>query len=1814
MIRSFTGFGSSVGAFLSLACLFALAGAGRGEERPRWAAPPIHEAVVVRDGKTGQAVPLDAMLEVLATADVVFLGETHTDETTHRLELAVYEGLLQRKQNQVVLAMEMFERDVQRLVDDYLAGRIDEATFLAQSRPWENYSTAYRPLIERAKVAGRPVVAANFPRSLRGKFSMQGAEAVKNLTADERQFVPRQFFPNTEAYWKRVDNAVRGHSGMMGPTDADSRLFSAQSLWDNSMGEACAEALAAHPGNLVLHVNGGFHSAYWDGTVHQLKQRQPEAIIKTVSIVPALNPAVVELEGEPVADFVVFAEARATDLNEGMWSVYTQQEVSYRLHVPATASQQQRVPLLIWFCDDGFTSSDGLDLWRDCLGSEAAIVVVESPYRETQSDLVVGGRWFWSDSFASDLSNMAAATERIWGYVMRYYPIDPARVCLAGEGTGGTVAAAVSLLSDRMDLRGVAIDPSLYVKLKDFPLPLPEAYGDLTPPAKSLQVMGSPDDQQWWTSELEQYSKVGLASQMVLRTDDPWQRESQAENSIREALGLGANTAAGGPRRYLLVDPDSPRARHWARLHARWLAGDARNSIAVVTRPPEASDVSAISTEIRPQSFAAANALPSCPGPFGGTTVIVVRDDTPAAQREAWLAIEANDPLASRSRFHRVRIATGSEERSLLNVLQKLQSENRKNILIVPAAFCADADWMRVLEAAVRPLRNQLTVHWLPGLGGRHVPLEAVPTAATDLPLRHALAVTLAPESASLQVRDRINLPETLCQAGTEFALHEALTITASTPAVEPVEKDQPLGRRYYRLAAAAPDGVLELTYEGIIRHELSAQKEEYTRGFRQTAGIIGPEGVYLDGGSAWIPQFDDRLIQFTVDVQLPADWHVISQGNGTSRSAQGIAQWESGGFMEQVYLVGGPLHRYSDAAGAVEALVYLHEQDESLARQYLDATARYLEMYRALIGPYPYGKFALVENFWETGYGMPSFTLLGPQVIRFPFILTSSYPHEILHNWWGNSVFVDYASGNWCEGLTAYLADHLIQEQRGAGAEYRRTTLQKYRNYVQEGRDFPLNQFHERHSAATEAVGYGKALMMNHMLRRQLGDDAFRQSLVGLYRKFRGKRAGFTDLRQEFEAASQRDLKGFFQQWLERIGAPALAVEQVSVKQTADGLAVDGVLKQIQQDPPYTLDVPITVQTEQGPVTSVVSTAQPSQAFSIPVHATPVSLTVDPMFDLFRLLDPRETPSSLGQIFGEPQILAVLPAAASESKRNAYRQLVAAWTSDSHAIDLIEDSELGDLPAGQSIWILGRENRFAASLIAGGPNEAASGDGDSIQLGDARLPLANHCVVIIRRHPGNIEKAVGLLMVEPDAAFAGVARKLPHYGKYSYLGFEGDEPTNVVKGQWSTEGSPLAVDLRADRSLPLSPLPPEERPALAELPPVFSSQTLMQHVTWLAAPEREGRGLGSSGLQQAAEYIAQQMAEIGLQPGGVDGTWFQPFTVQQGPDGTPVQTSNVIGILPGKRQDWQGQSVVLGAHYDHLGLGWPDARADFQGQLHPGADDNASGVAVMLELARNLAAEGGGARTLVCVAFSAEECGRRGSQYYVEHPSLPVSGMRGAINLDTVGRLLDGKVAIHAAATADEWQHIFRGCGFVTGIPNQIVPGGGEASDQMSFIEKGVPAVQIFTGAHGDYHRPSDTVDKIDAAGLVKVAAFVKEAVVYMLQRDEPLTTRMPAAGTPAAASATPQAAGRRVLVGTVPAFDYQGEGVKIESLTPDSPAAKAGLQPGDVIVRIGERKITDLRGYSEVLKQLEPGQTVTMEVLRGGSQVEVKITVVQR
>lgn len=1082
----------------------------------------------------------------------------------------------------------------------------------------------------------------------------------------------------------------------------------------------------------------------------------------------------------------------------------------------------------------------------------------------------------------------------------------------------------------------------------------------------------------------------------------------------------------------------------------------------------------------------------------------------------------------------------------------------------------------------------------------------------------HTLSVVIDREEHFISVEDTVLLPSSLRGEGAEFTLNSALRITSSTPAVRNlgvIESDHGPKKTRYAFVSEPLAGEFVLSYEGVINFDLADEAEQYSKGIRETHGILGPEGIYLSGGTAWIPRFEDEMIRFTVEVETPTDWHVISQGNGNSDApgaSEGtrLARWDSGADLEQVYLVGGPLTVEREMAGSVEVLVYLHEQDEALSRKYLDATARYIEMYRKLIGIYPYEKFALVENFWETGYGMPSFTLLGEQVIRLPFILHSSYPHEILHNWWGNSVFVDYESGNWCEGLTAYMADHLIQEQRGNGDGYRRGSLQKYRSYVKDGQDFPLSEFRSRHSAATEAVGYGKSLMLFHMLRQRVGDDAFRSAISDFYTKNQGKRASFDDIRHSFESVTGDDFSPFFAQWVERAGAPSIALRDVkTIGPSASGeYTITGVIEQNQSENFYTLLIPIIVAVEGGQDSFNVEANSKDHAFSLTTSARPIALLADPMFDLFRQLDPREIPSSIGQIFGESRVLAVLP---SGEDTDLYRKLMEGWHTDDHEIEIVSDNEIESIPDDRGVWILGRTNRFASDVLRLDRRVDASHPIESIVMGDDKVQAVGNSLVVIHRNPANPEKAIGWISVDPKNAFSGFARKLPHYGKYSYLAFEGQEPTNFVKGQWETTDSPLIFEFELGGTASLAP---EPRMALAELPPVFSRYKLQEHVEWLAAPERKGRGLGSVELNDSAHYIAEQFEAAGLKPAGDDGTWFQHFQVEQGPDGKQTQAINVVGVSPGSRTDWADQSVVIGAHYDHLGLGWPDVHAGDEGKIHFGADDNASGISVLIELAHNMVAEGSGSRNLVFVAFSGEEAGLLGSKHYVAHPRYPVEDMRGMINVDTVGRLFNGELSIHATGTADEWQHIFRGVGFVTGIKCKNIAARVGGSDQESFINAGIPAVQFFTGAHTDYHRPTDTTDKVDYAGLVKVATVAKEALSYLIERDEPMNVRIEGVDTVLAHKATTKSGGRRVSFGTVPQFDFAGPGVKVDSVVPDSPAHRAGLQAGDVLIRIDDTEITDLRAFSNYLKTLSPGQEIIAIVLRDGIELMLPMRVETR
>jgi aminopeptidase N len=1113
--------------------------------------------------------------------------------------------------------------------------------------------------------------------------------------------------------------------------------------------------------------------------------------------------------------------------------------------------------------------------------------------------------------------------------------------------------------------------------------------------------------------------------------------------------------------------------------------------------------------------------------------------------------------------------------------------------------------------------------------------------------IHHEMEILLQPEQHSLFIRDIITLPESFLPengGSIYFSLHSGMQPVSTTPGVSIIREegkpDSAHSNSYtdtptqeecvfqedFRVTLPAGVHRFEVNYKGEIHHPLQ-EGEVYARSFSETPGIISPQGIYLNGSTYWYPVFNDDLVTFTMDVRLPRSWDIITQGERIEHREEDTGihiRWKSEEPQDEIYLIGGEFTEYIRDAKGIQVMIFLRTPDEDLSNKYLDVGVQYLEMYHDLIGPYPYKKFAVVENFWETGYGMPSFTLLGPKVIRFPFILHSSYPHEILHNWWGNGVFVDYQTGNWCEGLTAYLADHLIQEQKGAGAEYRRTALQKYIDYVTKGKDISLTKFHTRHNPVTEAVGYGKALMFFHMLRQQVGDDVFVQALQKFYRENIYHRASFDDIHRTFTDIINEDLQREFQQWIARSGAPVLRIRYVSVQSGKEGYTLTAVIEQVQPEPAYKLYVPVAITLEGQEyayqTTLVMDKREIELSFSLP--ARPVKLDVDPEFDLFRKLDPYETPSSLSKAFGAGKTLVVISSAAPEELLQGYRELGEFWQkSQSGEVSIKLDNEIDWVPSDCAIWLLGWENQFLPQFTSSLINYDVTITGQDIHLDGKVIGRNNHSMVITTRHPENPNLALTLVATDSASTLQKLKQNLPYYSKYSYLCFEGDELNSIIKGNWPVLHSPL--------SIPLSISPSNEhlikkkvqgklkpRRPLTYPPPVFSEERILQDVRFLASEQLQGRGFGTFGLDTAADYIASQFSEAGLQPpGNDDNGFFQTWEDFGGEQERQVIMKNVIGIIPGSKPEWTGQSVVVGAHYDHLGLGWPDIHKGDKGKIHYGADDNASGVAVLLELARLLGKNWKPERTVVFITFTGEEAGLKGSKYYVTNEKrFPVSKAIGMVNIDTVGRLGDKKLMVFGTGSAREWSYIFMGASSVTGVPVELIAHDFGGSDQKNFLHAGVPAVQFFSGLHTDYHRPTDTVDKIDPAGMVKTAKVLKEVIEYLAHRPDPLTSTKQKLIDHEDKNTETASAARKVSLGTMPNFSYTGSGLCIKNVIPGSSAEKAGLQAGDVIIQINDNQIIDLHSFSEQLKKLQPGEKISITFMRAGKQFTTEAAVEER
>jgi hypothetical protein len=372
---------------------------------------------------------------------------------------------------------------------------------------------------------------------------------------------------------------------------------------------------------------------------------------------------------------------------------------------------------------------------------------------------------------------------------------------------------------------------------------------------------------------------------------------------------------------------------------------------------------------------------------------------------------------------------------------------------------------------------------------------------------------------------------------------------------------------------------------------------------------------------------------------------------------------------------------------------------------------------------------------------------------------------------------------------------------------------LQKYASYVDAADDFPLSAFRGKHGEVSQAVGYNKALMFFHMLRQRLGDADFIEGLRLFVARHQFQQAGYDDLRQAFESVSRVELSFEFEQWVERTGAPTLRLSDVNVEKKRDGYRLKGVITQQQPGAPYRLRVPVAVQLEGRALAlrDVIAVETLRADFELELPSRPTALHVDPEFDLFRRLGPGEAPASLGDLLGAKDALFVLPATETAERQAVYAALAGALGGGR----TIDDS--AHLPADKSVWLLGWNNAHLAALA-----ESVAADGvvftaDGVQLGSDAFRRDATCVVVAARTRHGAAQSIGFIGCDNASAATGLARKIPHYGKYGFLAFIGDEPVNARKDEWPVRDSPMTVVLDPQSARFPPPLP--KRSALTAKP-----------------------------------------------------------------------------------------------------------------------------------------------------------------------------------------------------------------------------------------------------------------------------------------------------------------------------------------------------------------------------------------------------------
>jgi len=585
-------------------------------------------------------------------------------------------------------------------------------------------------------------------------------------------------------------------------------------------------------------------------------------------------------------------------------------------------------------------------------------------------------------------------------------------------------------------------------------------------------------------------------------------------------------------------------------------------------------------------------------------------------------------------------------------------------------------------------------------------------------------------------------------------------------------------------LSAMQPNVEIKIPAGGkrILTFEVALNKSK--------ANYIDRENVFLTGN--WFPR-PDGLAEYTLSVTLPKGFLAVSEADTVD--VQNNEKTDTFNFQFNHPVDGLSLaasRNYilaEDNYKDVRIEAYFFAEDAHLAGEYLAYAKKYMAMYEKMLTKYPYKRFVIAENLFPTGYSMPTYTLLGKAVVRLPFITRTSLGHEILHQWFGSSVYTGDSGGNWAEGITNYLADHQHEDLEGKGAAYRKQILLNYDAYVNESNKIPLAQFLQRRNKAQSAIGYGKSAMVFHSLRKKIGESAFFNVLRDFLNTHRFRKATWKDIQASFEKNSRNDLADYFSQSLQRDDIPRLSVEDSELIVDQGRLMLNFTL--VQNPPAYHLKVPVAIYTSNKKTTRYVDVKNERESIRLQLDEPPTRVTIDEDYDLMRELDSAEIPAALAKIMGKDKILVVSPTENLEK----YQPVIRALGLENVTFQTPETVTFNQIK--QHSVILAGFQLLTTSMLFG------------------RQPVYEDGVRLhVHHHPYNPKEAILLLHVKDIEEARAVQRKLSHYGKYKELVFDGGKIVRKEKAE-TPSGipvfiRPVAKMLKLDKIATLADVLPE--------------------------------------------------------------------------------------------------------------------------------------------------------------------------------------------------------------------------------------------------------------------------------------------------------------------------------------------------------------------------------------------------------------------